>query len=52
LAKKTSAICARAGVKQGPLFEACMIDVAMIGRAGAALIHAKTPMPAVIGEIR
>ncbi len=52
LAKKTYAICAKAGVKKGPLFDACMIDVAMIGSARAALIHAKTPKPAAVGEIR
>ena len=52
LVKKTTAICARAGVKKGPLFDACMIDVAMIGSPAAALIYAKTPTPAVVGEIR
>jgi hypothetical protein len=51
LAKRVSTICTRAGVKKGPLFDACMIDVAMIG-AGAALIHAKTPAPVAVGEIR
>lgn len=52
LAKRNTAICARAGVKKGPLFDACMIDVAMIGSAGAAIVFAKTPTPTAIGEIR
>jgi hypothetical protein len=52
LAKRTSAICARAGVKKGPLFDACMIDVAMIGRPEAALVHATTPTPTAVGKIR
>jgi hypothetical protein len=52
LARKTYAICAKAGVKKGPLFDACIIDVAMIGSAEAALIHAKTATPAAVGEIR
>ena len=52
VAKKTRYICARAGVKKGPLFDACVIDVAMIGSPKAALIHAKTPTPVVAGEIK
>ncbi len=52
LAKRVNAICAKAGVKEGPLLDACMIDVAMIGRAGAAIIYAKTPTPTAVGEIR
>jgi hypothetical protein len=52
LAKRTHATCAKAGVKEGPLLDACMIDVAVIGRAGAAKIYAKTPTPTAVGEIR
>ena len=52
VAKRTHAICAKAGVKEGPLLDACMIDVAVIGRATAAKIHAKTPAPIAVGEIR
>jgi hypothetical protein len=52
LTKRTHAICAKAGVKEGPLLDACMIDVAVIGRAAAAKIYAKTPTPTAVGEIR
>lgn len=52
LAKRAKVICAKAGVKQGPLLDACMIDVAVIGRAGAAKIYAKIPTPTAVGEIR
>jgi hypothetical protein len=52
LAKRTLNICAKAGVRLGPLLDACMIDVAVIGRAMAAEVHAKTPAPAAVGEIR
>ena len=52
LAKRVKAICAKAGVKEGPLLDACMIDVAAIARAGAAKIYAKTPTPTAVGEIR
>ena len=52
VAKRAHAICAKTGVKEGPLLDACMIDVAVIGRATAAKIHAKTPAPIAVGEIR
>jgi hypothetical protein len=52
VAKRTLTICANAGVKLGPLLDACMIDVAVIGRAMAAEIYAKTPAPTAVGEIR
>ena len=52
VAERTLAICANAGVKLGPLLDACMIDVAVIGRAMAAEIYAKTPAPIAVGEIR
>jgi hypothetical protein len=52
VAKRVRAICGRAGVKEGAHLDACMIDVAVIGRATAARVHAKTPAPAVVGEIR
>ena len=44
--------CARAGVKEGPLLEACLIDVAMIGNAAAANIHAQTEAPKALGRLR
>ena len=52
VAERSLTICANAGVKLGPLLDACMIDVAVIGRAMAAEIYAKTPAPIVVGEIR
>jgi len=51
-AKRTNAICTKAGVRKGPLLDACMIDVAMTGRAEAAKVHAKTLTPTTVGEIR
>jgi hypothetical protein len=52
LAERSLTICANAGVKLGPLLDACMIDVAVTGRATAAEIYAKTPAPIGVGEIR
>ncbi len=52
LAKRVQTICNKAGVKKGPLLEACMIDVAFTGRASAATIHAKTAQPLAVGQIR
>lgn len=51
-AERTRGICANAGVKDGPLLDACMIDVAVIGHATAAEIHAITPAPIAVGKIR
>jgi hypothetical protein len=52
VAKKANAVCTRAGVQQGPLLDACVLDVAVIGRATAARIHAKTPLPVQVGNLR
>ncbi len=52
LAKRVQAICIKAGVKEGPLLDACMIDVAFTGNEAAAKIHSKTPAPVAVGEIR
>jgi hypothetical protein len=52
IAKRVRAICDDAGVKQGALLDACMIDVAFIGSKSAARIHAKTPEPVAVGVIR
>ncbi len=49
--KRVAAICTRAGVRPGPLMDACMIDVAVIGRAGAARVYAQTPVPPSVAEI-
>lgn len=51
LAKRTQAVCQRAGVKEGPLLEACMIDVAVIGPR-AARGYVKMPVPVEVGDAR
>ena len=50
LAKRVQAICNKAGIKEGPLLDACMIDVAFTGKASAANIHAKTLAPQAVGQ--
>ena len=52
LAKRAQAICAQAGVKEGPLMDACTLDVAVIGSASAAKVHAITRNPVVVGDAR
>ena len=52
VANRAKAACTKAGVKEGPQFEACLIDVAMIGRARAARIHATIPAPTVVGQFQ
>ncbi len=52
LAKRVQLICNKAGVKEGPLLDACMIDVAFTGKAAAAKIYIKMPAPIAVGEIR
>lgn len=51
LAKANRAICEQAGVKDGPLLDACMIDVAMLGR-GAAQVFARMRRPVAVGDAR
>jgi len=51
LAKRNQTICTQAGVKQGPLLDACMIDVAMIG-GRAAKVFAGMPVPIAVGDAR
>jgi hypothetical protein len=50
LAKRVQAICNKTGVKEGPLLDACMIDVAFTGKTAAAKIHAKTLAPQAVGQ--
>jgi hypothetical protein len=52
IAKRVRAICSEAGIKQGPLLDACMIDVAFTGKKSAARIHARTRQPVAVGVIR
>lgn len=49
LAQRVKAICTAAGVKEGPLLDACMIDVAFTGKKSAAIIHARTRQPVAVG---
>ena len=51
LAERNRAVCTKAGVKKGPLLDACMIDVVMIGR-GAAKVFAGMPAPIAVGDTR
>ncbi len=51
LAKSNRTICTQAGVKEGPLLDACMIDVAVLGR-GAAQVFARMPAPIAVGDAR
>jgi hypothetical protein len=52
LAKLAQAICTEAGVKEGPLLDACTLDVAVIGSGNAAKVYATTPNPVVVGDDR
>ncbi len=51
-AKRNRAICMQAGVKERPLLDACMIDVAVIGSNGAATVFAGMPAPVAVGDAR
>jgi hypothetical protein len=51
-AERVQTICNRAGIKEGSLLDACMIDVAFTGRANAAKVHAKTRQPVAVGLIK
>ena len=50
-ARRAETVCLRAGVKQGPLLEACMIDVAVVGPR-AALGYVRMPAPVAVGDER
>jgi len=51
LREKAQGVCTTAGVKQGPLFEACTLDVAVIGNDLAAKVFVEQPPPAAVGTI-
>jgi hypothetical protein len=51
LARRSRTICTQAGVKEGPLLDACMIDVAVLGQE-AAKVYASVPMPIAVGDAR
>jgi hypothetical protein len=44
-------VCAAAGVKAGPLFEACTLDVAVIGQDAAAKAFVGASPPAAVGGV-
>jgi len=46
---RAQAICIKAGVKEGPLLDACTIDVAVLGEAAANAYVGATP-PAAVGQ--
>jgi len=49
LAGRNRAICTRAGVKEGPLLNACIIDVAMLGASAPKAFVGKPP-PVAVGD--
>jgi hypothetical protein len=49
--EKAQGVCTTAGVKPGPLFEACTLDVAVIGNDLAAKVYVDSPPPAAVGTI-
>ena len=51
LAEKTRAVCTAAGVKPGPLLEACILDVAVIGNDLAAKVFVDARAPVAVGRI-
>jgi hypothetical protein len=44
-------VCVAAGVKPGPLLDACTLDVAVIGRDDAAKVFVTLPAPIAVGQI-
>ena len=49
--EKAQGVCTTAGVKPGPLFEACTLDVAVIGNDAAAKVFVDALPPTAIGTI-
>jgi len=52
LAKRAQAVCTKAGVKEGPLLDACTLDVAVIGSSNAAKVYATMRNPVVVGDTK
>jgi len=44
-------VCTAAGVKPGPLFEACILDVAVIGKDEAAQVFVGARAPKAVGRV-
>ena len=51
-AARAKAICKKFGVRENPLLDACMVDVAFTGKASAARIYSTTRQPVAVGVIR
>lgn len=49
--EKALAVCIAAGVKPGPLLDACTLDVAVIGNEEAANVFVRGDNPAALGNI-
>src|SRR5262249_53781726 len=49
--EKALAVCNTAGVKPGPLLDACTLDVAVIGQDAAAKVFVGAPVPTAVGTI-
>lgn len=49
--QKSQAVCTAAGVKPGPWFDACTLDVAVIGRDEAAKVFVNAIQPLAVGTI-
>jgi hypothetical protein len=48
--ERTRAVCTAAGVKAGPLLDACTLDVAVIGDDKAAQAFVNAPEPVAVGK--
>ena len=49
--EKAQGVCTAAGVKPGPLLEACTLDVAVIGQDAAAKVFVDAIPPGAVGTI-
>lgn len=49
--EKALGVCNAAGVKPGPLLDACTLDVAVIGQDAAAKVFVDLPPPVAVGAI-
>jgi hypothetical protein len=49
--EKARGVCATAGVKPGPLLDACILDVAVIGQDAAAKVFVDFPPPVAVGTL-
>ncbi len=47
--KQARAVCTETGVKEGPLLDACTLDVAVIGKDEAAKVFVDMPEPVAVG---